>query len=256
MRQELTNLLAKIITILFRWHVKLASGENLRNKTLEHHPQSIVFSAGNVNCKVNAPLSTVFIKENCNFYGDITALKVINKGVFQGIMIANELKDYGKCDAQNSLIRSLELFPKALLTGDITFHPKMIVIHQGASVEAMLTPESDIDLSHYCIIAPPTEETEVQPETKPVLVPRIVGGTGLFADYFDQPSVTDNPPPSSAVDSESQDDDAAEFTSLVLSEAERFGQGDNPSSITDEGLDEDDDESLGGLSDGESKAKI
>lgn len=256
MRQNLTNLLAKIITILFRWHVKLASGENLRNKISEHHPQSIIFSAGNVNCKVNAPLSTVFIKENCNFFGDITALKVINKGTFRGIMIANELKDHGKCEAQNSLIRSLELFPKSLLTGDITFDPKMIVIHRGSNVEAMLTPESDIDLSKYSIVALPEEEADAQLEARKVLVPRIVGGTGLFDDYFFPAPEGVNPNPSGEVDSVVQNDGSSEFTSQVLSEANNSDQSADPLSILESGLDGDDDESLDDLSDAGSKAKI
>lgn len=152
MREKLSMILVKVINFLSRWNAKLAVSNKLG--TIHYDPDSplLEFYGGNAHHNTDAPRGIVHISKDCEYYGDIIALAVINEGVIKGVIITNSLKNHGLCNAQNSTIRSLEAFSGSTLTGQITVEPKMIVAHKGANIEAVLVPKSGIDLSMYRII--------------------------------------------------------------------------------------------------------
>lgn len=169
MSEKITSILAKLISLLLSWHTKLVTS----NQSGIIYPALVstpmVFYAGKAHFNMDAPLAVVHIKKGCEFYGRIVALTVINEGLFQGIMITNELKNYGICDAQTSVIRSLESFSGSELTGDLNVEARRLVIHQGANIQAILKPQKDINLSQYQIIIYEDEWTQSAPSPSPVI---------------------------------------------------------------------------------------
>lgn len=165
MHQVFIKFLGWLILELSRYYTRLSLGEVPKVAFTDSSSIPVVFSGGRVLCDVNAPLSTIVISNGCEFTGRIVARRVIILGRFDGILITHEAVVSGYCKANNSLCKNLEITSTGKLFGDITFDPNNLVIEKGASVNAELDAEEDIDLSMYGIIIVPITHAVTEPSS-------------------------------------------------------------------------------------------